>query len=162
MKSTTQRDTSALRSSRCLLEMERDSRHITFLGTSDRDVMLSPKLLTALRTLWRYYHRKSSTWLFPSNYRKDRPIDTKTVWRACQKAAQRAGIQKRVHPHTLRHCFATHLLEAGTDLRAIQLLLGHQDLKETTVYLHLSQRHLNATASPLDSLLLNDKPPGEK
>src|SRR5207237_921117 len=85
LKSTTQRDTSALRSSRCLLEMERDSRHITFLGTSDRDVMLSPKLLTALRTLWRYYHRKSSTWLFPSNYRKDRPIDTKTVWRACQK-----------------------------------------------------------------------------
>jgi len=131
-------------------------------GRKDRDVMLSPKLLTALRTLWRYYHRKSSTWLFPSNYRKDRPIDTKTVWRACQKAAQRAGIQKRVHPHTLRHCFATHLLEAGTDLRAIQLLLGHQDLKETTVYLHLSQRHLNATASPLDSLLLNDKPPGEK
>jgi integrase/recombinase XerD len=130
-------------------------------GRKDRDVMLSPKLLTALRTLWRYYHRKSSTWLFPSNYRKDRPIDTKTVWCACQKAAKRAGIQKRVHPHTLRHCFATHLLEAGTDLRAIQLLLGHQDLKETTVYLHLSQRHLNATASPLDALALNNEPPGE-
>ena len=130
-------------------------------GRTDRDVMLSPKLLTALRTLWRYYHRKSSTWLFPSNYRKDRPIDTKTVWCACQKAAKRAGIQKRVHPHTLRHCFATHLLEAGTDLRAIQLLLGHQDLKETTVYLHLSQRHLNATASPLDALALNNEPPDE-
>ena len=131
-------------------------------GRKDRDVMLSPKLLTALRTLWRYYHRKSSTWLFPSNYRKDRPIDTKTVWYACQQAAKRAGIPKRVHPHLLRHCFATHLLEAGADLRAIQVLLGHQDLKETTIYLHLSQRHLNATASPLDSLLLNDKPPGEK
>jgi integrase/recombinase XerD len=130
-------------------------------GRRDRDVMLSPKLLTALRTLWRYYHRKSSTWLFPSNYRRDRPIDTKTVWYACQKAAQRAGIQKRVHPHTLRHCFATHLLEAGTDLRAIQLLLGHQDLKETTVYLHLSQRHLNAAASPLDALALNNEPPDE-
>ena len=78
-------------------------------GRKDRDVMLSPKLLTALRTHWRFYHRKSSTWLFPSNYRKDRPIDTKTVWYACQKAAQRAGLQKRVHPHTLRHCFATHL-----------------------------------------------------
>jgi len=74
-----------------------------------REVMLSPKLLTALRTLWRFYHRKSSIWLFPSNYRKDRPIDTKTVWYACQKVAQRVGIQKRVHPHTLRHCFATHL-----------------------------------------------------
>jgi integrase/recombinase XerD len=70
-------------------------------GRKDRDVMLSPKLLTALRTHWRFYHRKSSTWLFPSNYRQDRPIDTKTVWYACQKAAQRARIQKRVHPHTL-------------------------------------------------------------
>ena len=97
-------------------------------GRKDRDVMLSPKLLTALRTHWRFYHRKSSTWLFPSNYRKDRPIDTKTVWYACQKAAQRAGLQKCVHPHTLRHCFATHLYEAGTDLRAIQVLLGHEDL----------------------------------
>ena len=99
-------------------------------GRKDREVMLSPKLLTALRTLWRFYHRKSSTWLFPSNYRKDRPIDTKTVWYACQKVAQRVGIQKRVHPHTLRHCFATHLYEAGTDLRTIQLLLGHEDLRD--------------------------------
>src|SRR5206468_4051860 len=93
-------------------------------GRKDRDVMLSPKLLTALRTHWRFYHRKSSTWLFPSNYRQDRPIDTKTVWYACQKAAQRAGLQKRVYPHLLRHCFATHLYEAGADLRAIQVLLG--------------------------------------
>ena len=65
--------------------------------------MLSPKLLTALRTLWRYYHRKSSTWLFPSNYRKDRPIDTKTVWRACQKAHGICGIPKPITPHSLRH-----------------------------------------------------------
>jgi len=61
-------------------------------------------------------------------------IDTKTVWYACQKAAQHAGLQKRVHPHTLRHCFATHLYEAGTDLRAIQVLLGHEDLKDTLIY----------------------------
>ena len=131
-------------------------------GRKDRDVMLSPRLLTALRTHWRYYHRKSSTWLFPSNYRKDRPIDTKTVWYACRKAAQRAGIQKHVHPHTLRHCFATHLYEAGTDLRAIQVLLGHEDLKDTLVYVHLAIQRLNATASPLDSLAMNDKPLGEK
>ena len=132
-------------------------------GRKDRDVMLSPKLLTALRTHWRFYHRKPSTWLFPSNYgRKDRPIDSKTVWYACHKAAQRAGIQKGVHPHTLRHCFATHLYEAGTDLRAIQVLLGHEDLKDTLVYVHLAIQRLNATASPLDSLPLNDKPPGEK
>jgi site-specific recombinase XerD len=130
-------------------------------GRKDRDVMLSSKLLTTLRTHWRFYHRKSSTWLFPSNYRKDRPIDTKTVWYACHKAAKRAGLQKRVHPHTLRHCFATHLYEAGTDLRAIQVLLGHEDLKDTLVYVHLAVQRLNATASPLDSLPINDKPPGE-
>ena len=131
-------------------------------GRKDRDVMLSPKLLTALRTHWRYYHQKSSTWLFPSNYRKDRPIDTKTVWYACHKAAKRAGLQKHVHHHTLRHCFATHLYEAGTDLRAIQVLLGHEDLKDTLLYVHLAIQRLNATASPLDSLSINDKPIGEK
>src|SRR5271169_2571454 len=130
-------------------------------GRKDRDVMLSPRLLAALRAHWRYYHRQSSTWLFPSNYRKDRPIDTKTVWYACQKAAQRAGLQKRVHPHLLRHCFATHLYEAGADLRAIQVLLGHEDLKDTLLYVHLAIQRLHATASPLDSLTLNDKPPDE-
>jgi site-specific recombinase XerD len=130
-------------------------------GRKDRDVMLSAKLLTALRTYWPYYHRKSSCWLFPSNYRKDRPIDTKTVWYACQKSAQRAGLQKHVHPHTLRHCFATHLYEAGTDLRTIQVLLGHEDLKDTLLYVHLAIQRLNSTASPLDSLL-NDQPPDEK
>ena len=131
-------------------------------GRKDRDVMLSPKLLVALRAHWRLYHRKSSTWLFPSNYRKDRPIDTKTVWHACQKSAKRAGLQKSVHPHTLRHCFATHLYEAGTDLRTLQILLGHEDLKDTLIYVHLSTPHLNATASPLDSLALNDNSPDEK
>jgi integrase/recombinase XerD len=131
-------------------------------GRKDRDVMLSPKLLVALRAHWRCYHRKSSTWLFPSNYRKDRPIDTKTVWHACQKSAKRAGIQKSVHPHTLRHCFATHLYETGTDLRTLQVLLGHENLKDTLIYVHLATPHLNATASPLDSLALNDKSPDEK
>src|SRR4029077_1410383 len=131
-------------------------------GRKDCDVMLSPKLLTALRAHWRCYHRRSSTWLFPSNYRKDLPIDTKTVWHACQKSAQRAGLQKRVHPHTLRHCFATHLYEAGTDLRAIQVLLGHEHLKDTLIYVHLVFHRFNAPASPLDSLTLNDKPPDEK
>jgi site-specific recombinase XerD len=128
-------------------------------GRKDRDVMLSAKLLTALRAYWRCYHRQSSSWLFPSNYRKDRPIDTKTVWYACQKAAQRAGIHKRVYPHLLRHCFATHLYEAGADLRTIQVLLGHEDLKETLVYVHLAIQRLNSTTSPLDSLSLDDQPP---
>lgn len=127
-------------------------------GRRDRDVLLSPKLLEQLRAHWHRLRRKPSVWLFPGNryHRGDQPIDTKTVWHACQQAAQRAGIQKKVHPHTLRHCFATHLLEAGADLRTIQVLLGHRDLKETTLYLHLSQCHLHATASPLDSLQLKD------
>jgi site-specific recombinase XerD len=133
-------------------------------GRKDRDVMLSPKLLVALRANWRHFHRKSSTWLFLGNrhHNGDSPIDMKTVWHACDQAAKRAGIKKRVYPHLLRHCFATHLLEAGADLRTLQVLLGHQDLKETLIYVHLSTRHLNATASPLDSLPLNDEPPGEK
>ena len=126
-------------------------------GRKDRDVMLSAKLLAELRAHWHRLRRKPRVWLFPGgkNHSDQQPINTKTVWHACHHAALRAGLQKRVHPHTLRHCFATHLLEAGTDLRTIQLLLGHNDLKETTVYLHLSERHLCSAPSPLDSLPLN-------
>jgi len=117
--------------------------------------MLSPKLLE-LRKHWHRLRRKTSDWLFPGNrwHTADHPIDMKTVWYPCDGAANRSGLKKAVHPHTLRHCFATHLLEAGADLRTIQILLGHHDLKETSVYLHLSERHLKATASPLDSLPL--------
>jgi integrase/recombinase XerD len=122
----------------------------------DRDVMLSSMLLKALRDYFRGLRCKPKLWLFPGgrHHAANRPISPKTVWHACHRAAQHAGLQDRVHPHTLRHCFATHLLENGADLRTIQLLLGHNDLKETTIYLHLSQRHLHATASPLDSLSL--------
>lgn len=131
-------------------------------GRRDRDVMLSPKLLEALRQYWRGLKRKPTTWLFPNKRRlktADAPIDSKVVWYACQQAAKRAGLKKTIHPHTLRHCFATHLLEAGADLRTIQILLGHHDLKETTIYLHVSQRHLQATRSPLDALQLKDESP---
>ena len=97
--------------------------------------------------------------MFPGGkwHTADHPIDAKVVWYACREAAQRAGLTKKLHPHTLRHCFATHLLEAGADLRTIQVLLGHRDLKETTIYLHLSNRHLSATASPLDALSIFPK-----
>jgi integrase/recombinase XerD len=128
-------------------------------GRRDRDVMLSLKLLEELREHWRRLPRKPNVWMFPGDrwHNSDQPIDTKTPRNACKEAVKRAGIKKKVHPHTLRHCFATHLLEAGADLRTIQILLGHRDLKETTIYLHLSQRHLHATASPLDSLKLKDR-----
>src|SRR5580698_4486783 len=125
-------------------------------GRKDRHIMLSPTLLETLREHWRGLRRKPKVWLFPGNrwHTSNRPITTKIVWLACREAATRAGLGIDIHPHTLRHCFATHLLEAGADLRTIQILLGHRDLEETTIYLHLSNRHLGATASPLDSLPL--------
>ena len=76
----------------------------------------------------------------------------RSIWEAVRLAARKAGIDKRVTPHTLRHTYATHLLEAGADLRTIQLLLGHADLSHTTVYLHLSRRHLQAAPNPLEQL----------
>jgi len=130
-------------------------------GRKDRDVMLSPVLLAALRQYWRGLKRKPTQWLFPGfrRHSAEFPITTNAIYYACEQAARRAGLQaKKVHPHMLRHCFATHLLEAGADLRTIQLLLGHRDLEKTTVYLHLSQRHLSATASPLDALRLAVQP----
>ena len=132
-------------------------------GRKDRDVMLSSKLLKELREHWRRLRRKPSEWLFPGNrqHTHDKPISTKVVWHACRNAAKRAGIKKQVHPHTLRHCFATHLLEQGADLRNIQMLLGHNDLEQTTIYLHVSELRLNATASPLDSLSLTNESPQE-
>jgi integrase/recombinase XerD len=94
-------------------------------GRRDRAVLLSPKLLDELPAPWQRLHPKPRRWLFPGNRSGgEQPIDTKTVWHACHQAAQRAGLKKKVHPHTLRHCCATHLLEAGADLRTISILLG--------------------------------------
>jgi site-specific recombinase XerD len=122
-------------------------------GGRDRYVPLSPKLLETLREYWRWM--KPKTWLFPGTvdgWRADKHITPKVVWDACQSAAERAGIEKRVSAHLLRHSYATHLLEAGADLRTIQLLLGHVKLEHTAIYLHLSQRHLQAVANPLDTM----------
>lgn len=118
-------------------------------GRKDRDVMLSSLLRDTLRQYWQ--HRRPKQWLFPGS-NPAKPSTTKAVFLMIRKAAARAKMTKTVSPHVLRHSFATHLLESGTDLRTIQMWLGHADLGTTVIYLHLSQRHLQHTASPLDSL----------
>ena len=130
-------------------------------GRKDRDVTLSPRLLEVLRDYWK--RRKPKTYLFPSYHgqRREQPISSRTVYYAVCEAARRAGIQKKVYPHLLRHSWATHLLERGTDLRTIQIQLGHFDLETTTIYLHLSQRHLQSIHNPIEALPisgLGDKP----
>jgi site-specific recombinase XerD len=137
-------------SQRMMIRVERGK------GGAGRDIPLSPALLETLREYWRW--KKPLTYLFASSERKrgkERPISDHTVWYACAQAARHAGLTKRIGPHTLRHSFATHLLEAGTDLRTIQILLGHGDLETTAKYLHLSQRHLRAVANPLEGLPLS-------
>jgi site-specific recombinase XerD len=98
---------------------------------------------------------RPQTYLFPgtrNGWRADKPLSARVIWDAVRFAARTAGIDKHVSPHTLRHSYATHLLEAGADLRTIQVLLGHADLSHTTVYLHLSRRHLQAAPNPLEQL----------
>lgn len=126
-------------------------------GRRDRDIPLSSKLLDVLRDYWRWM--KPKTYLFPgtrNGWRADVPISPKMMWAACREAAVRAGLDPKISPHCLRHSYATHLLEAGTDLYTIQKLLGHADLRHTLVYLHLSRVHLHSAASPLDALEITD------
>ena len=118
-------------------------------GKKDRMVMLSKTLLEELRSYvgWaRPYH-----WLFPGTD-PTKPLCNRTVQRTCRLAGKRAGITKRVTPHVLRHSFATHLLDAGTDLRVIQTLLGHRKLATTAIYTHVSTQRVQDTTSPLDQL----------
>jgi integrase/recombinase XerD len=123
----------------------------------DRAVPLSPKLLETLREYWRWM--KPKTYLFPgtvNGLRADKPITPKVLWEACREAAQRAGITKAVRPHLLRHSFATHLVEGGADLPTVQAILGHADLKPTSIYLHMSERHLRAAGTPIDNAKLTN------
>ena len=124
-------------------------------GQKDRYVMLSSRLLEELRSYWRVGRPK--TWLFPGDV-QGQPITRDAVGQACQRARRCSGIQKPITPHSLRHAFATHLLERGVDVRRIQLLMGHRSLATTTRYLKVATSTICATTSPLD-LLPNIGPP---
>lgn len=118
-------------------------------GKKDRYVMLSPKLLDILRDYWKMY--RPDKWLFPGE-KADRHMSPASVRHVCRIASLESRLVKRVTPHTLRHCFATHLLEAGTDLRKIQTLLGHKSPVSTALYTHVAMQNIQQTKSPLDSL----------
>jgi len=122
-------------------------------GRKDRYTLLSIAALEVLREYWRQYHPKE--WLFPgrSSYK---PLSVRSIQRIFKKARTLAGIRKPATVHTLRHSFATHLLEQGTGLHRIQLLLGHRSLKTTTIYLHVSRKELIRIVSPLDFTSNND------
>ena len=122
-------------------------------GGKDREVPLSPKLLEQLRTYYRSLKRRNG-WMFPSLQarRPEEPMTQKAVWHACRQATRRAGITKPVHPHTLRHSFATHLFDNGAELPVIQTLLGHADPRDTMIYLHLATRRLREAPNPLETL----------
>jgi len=118
-------------------------------GQKDRYVMLSPKLLEILRAWWRL--GKPKQWLFPGD-NPGQHISKDAVEQACQKARRRCSIPKPITPHSLRHAFAVHLLESGTDIRTIQLLLGHRSLATTARYLRIATSKVCSTSSPLDLL----------
>jgi integrase/recombinase XerD len=122
-------------------------------GGKDREVPLSPKLHEQLRAYYGSVRRRNG-WLFPSlqTRRPDQPITEKTVWHACRETARRAGITKAVHPHTLRHSFATHLFDDGAELPVLQTLLGHADPRDTMIYIHLATRRLRSAPNPLERL----------
>jgi integrase/recombinase XerD len=125
-------------------------------GRRDRDALLSPHLLTVLRNWWKL--ARPPVWLFPNRLSPFNPVTPRSLNRAFHVAAQRAGIDKPVCLHTLRHCFATHLLEQKVDVRVIQVLLGHKKLETTAVYTHVAAKTLDGIDSPLDLLRLRPPP----
>lgn len=125
-------------------------------GRKDRYVMLSPRLLEVLRTYWKAV--RPTLWLFPGDL-PGQPITRGAVELACQKAHRASGIAKPITPHSLRHAFATHLLESGTDVRTIQLLLGHRSLATTSRYLKVATSTVCVTTSPFDLLPKVEPPP---
>ena len=136
-------------SQRMLIRVERGK------GGRDRNAMLSADLLALLRVWWKEGRRQGvmlpDGWLFPGQDR-NRPISTRQLSRVVEAAVEAAGLSKRVSPHTLRHSFATHLLEDGVDIRVIQVLLGHAKLENTAFYTKVATRTVRAVTSPLDRI----------
>jgi integrase/recombinase XerD len=129
-------------------------------GHKDRNVMLSVSLLDLLRAWWRVARPRG--WLFPGR-NPVQPMTTRQLNRACHAAAEAAGIEKNVSPHTLRHSFATHLLEQNTDIRVIQVLLGHAKLENTALFARVATKTIQQVMSPLEHIALKLKeirPPG--
>ena len=124
-------------------------------GAKERRVPLSPRLLTELRAYWK--KERPPLYLFPGRT-KDRPLAATTIQKVCKAVASKAGIDRRITPHTLRHSFATHLLEAGVDLLTISALLGHSSFSTTMKYLHVRKLHLNSVPSPADWLPVRQIP----
>jgi len=122
-------------------------------GQKPRLVPLSEVLLRRLRTYWRDQRPRDQggSWLFPSTD-PAKPIHATTIEKACKRARVKAGFSKRATPHTLRHCYATHTLEAGVDMRTVQALLGHANLSTTAIYTHVQRKLVTATKSPLDAI----------
>jgi integrase/recombinase XerD len=147
-------------SERMLIRVERGK------GGRYRNAMLSPNLLALLRAWWREGRRQGAMlpegWLFPGQ-NPIRPITTRQLSRVVEEAAKAAGLAKRVSPHTLRHSFATHLLEDGVDIRVIQVLLGHAKLDNTALYTKVATRTVRAVTSPLDKIagLIGEKAQGD-
>lgn len=129
-------------------------------GMKDRCVMLPDRLLEALRDYWRQERigGPASPWLFPQDINPALPVCERCVRKAMTKAVETAGMTKKVTPHLLRHCFATHMIESGTNLRTVQVLLGHGRLQSTTVYTHVAADVLRKTLSPLDRLATPPQP----
>lgn len=125
-------------------------------GRRDRDALLSPHLLRALRDWWKV--AKPPVWLFPNRLSAFNAVTPRSLNRAFHEAVRKAGITKPVSLHTLRHCFATHLLEQNVDVRVIQVLLGHRKLETTAIYTHVAAKTLQGVESPFDLLRL-DPPP---
>jgi integrase/recombinase XerD len=140
---------SDINSKRMLIRVEQGK------GKKDRNAILSPVLLGQLRQWWRYAHANrlmlNGGWLFPGQQPVNH-ISTRQLSRGCKAAAEAAGIAKNVSMHTLRHSFATHLLEANVDIRVIQVLLGHNQLETTVTYTQVATKLLHRVVSPLDAL----------